>query len=99
MKKNKQIDAIGSAAERSETRVIAGTRYARSEINRYIRSKLNMDAGATDFTFLERKGHTAMQARSILNYDTGDLVSADANLPSLGLNRGDIARVVGGACQ
>ena len=82
------------AIERSATRVVAGTRHARSEINRCIRSKLNLDARSLNFAFLERKDHTAMQARSTLSYDAGDLVLADANLPSVGLRRGEIARVV-----
>jgi len=82
-----------SEAERLTTRVIAGTRHARNEINRCIRSQLGLDDGGQEFVLLERKDHTKQQARSILSYNTGDLVLAEADLPSLGLKRGDAATV------
>lgn len=83
-----------SEAERTVTQVIAGTRHARNEINRCIRSQLGMDNGGQEFVLLDRKDHTKQQARSILSYDSGDLVLAEADYASLGLMRGDIATVV-----
>jgi conjugative relaxase-like TrwC/TraI family protein len=87
-------DYVGlSAAERASTRVIAGTRYARGEINRSIRNKLGLEASGHEFVLLDRKDHTAQQARSILSYETGDVVLAEADYASLGLKRGDAAKV------
>lgn len=83
-----------SEIERETTRVIAGTRYARSEINRCIRSKLGLEVDGQEFVLLDRKDHTAQQARSILSYDAGDLVLAEADYPSLELKRGDVATVI-----
>lgn len=82
-----------SAAERAATRVIAGTRYARAEINRSIRAKLGLDGQGHEFVLLERKDQTAQQARSILSYEVGDLVMAETAYPSLGLKRGETAVV------
>lgn len=82
------------AAERAATRVIAGTRYARAEINRSIRAKLGLDGQGHEFVLLDRKDQTAQQARSILSYEAGDLVLAETDYPSLGLKRGETAAVV-----
>lgn len=79
---------------RAATRVIAGTRYARAEINRCIRVKLGMAEQGHEFVLLDRKDQTAQQARSILSYETGDLVMAETDYPSLGLTRGETAAVV-----
>ena len=83
-----------SPSERAETRVIAGTRHARGEINRCIRSQLGLTEQGQEFVLLDRKDQTAQQARSILSYETGDLVLAETDYPSLGLKRGDTAAVV-----
>lgn len=83
-----------SDSERAATRVIAGTRYARAEINRCIRIKLGMAEQGQEFVLLDRKDQTAQQARSILSYETGDLVLAETDYPSLGLKRGETAAVV-----
>jgi conjugative relaxase-like TrwC/TraI family protein len=82
------------AAERATTRVIAGTRYARAEINRCIRAKLGLAGQGHEFVLLDRKDQTAQQARSILSYETGDLVLAETDYPSLGMKRGETAAVV-----
>jgi molybdopterin-guanine dinucleotide biosynthesis protein len=83
-----------SEAERATTRVIAGTRYARGEINRCIRVQLGMSNQGYEFVMLDRKDQTAQQARSILSYEPGDLVLAETNYASLGLKRGETALVV-----
>jgi conjugative relaxase-like TrwC/TraI family protein len=82
------------ASERAATRVIAGTRHARAEINRCIRDKLGLAEQGQDFVLLDRKDQTAQQARSILSYEAGDLVLAETDYPSLGLKRGESAAVV-----
>jgi conjugative relaxase-like TrwC/TraI family protein len=81
-------------SERATTRVIAGTRYARGEINRHIRSQLGLKTCEQEFVLLDRKDQTAQQARSILSYEPGDMVRAETDYPSLGLKRGETAAVI-----
>ena len=82
-----------SPDERAQTRVIAGTRRARSEINRAIRERLGL-ASQTAFTLLTRKDLTEATRRSTLSYQVGDVVQAEIDYPSLGLKRGEFAHVV-----
>lgn len=79
--------------ERAQTRVIAGTRRARGAINLAIRAQLGLPE-STNFTLLARKDLTESQRRSTLSYEPGDVVQAEINYPSLGLKRGECARVV-----
>jgi len=82
------------AAERAATRVIAGTRYARAEINRRIRARLDLAGPSHEFVLLDRKDLTEQQARSVLSYEAGDVVMAETDYPSLGMKRGETAAVV-----
>ena len=82
-----------SSDERAHTRVVAGTRRARSEINRAIRERLGLASQAV-FTLLTRKDLTEVARRSTLNYQVGDVVQAEVDFPSLGLKRGEFAHVV-----
>ena len=82
-----------SLDERAQTRVIAGTRRARSEINRAIRERLGLASQAA-FTLLTRKDLTEAARRSTLSYQVGDVVQAEIDYPSLGLKRGEFAHVV-----
>lgn len=82
-----------SPAARAQTRVIAGTRYARSEINRRIREGLGLAGQGENFWLLDRKNLTHSARRSTLSYDVGDVVQAEVDYPSLGLKRGDLAYV------
>ena len=79
--------------EREQTRVIAGTRHARSAINCRIRERLGL-TGSNDFTLLSRKDLTDAGRRSTLSYDTGDVVQSEVDYAALGLKRGELARVV-----
>lgn len=79
--------------ERAKTRVIAGTRYARRELNRRIRERLGLEGGH-DLTLLVRKDLTEAARRSTLNYDAGDVLQADVDYTTLGLKRGELAHVV-----
>ena len=81
------------AEERAKTRVIAGTRHARAEINRRIRERLTLGEGST-FTLLTRKDLTEAERKSTLSYQAGDVVQADVDYPSLELKRGEYAQVV-----
>jgi conjugative relaxase-like TrwC/TraI family protein len=80
--------------EREHTRVIAGTRLARGEINRLIREAQGFDdSKGVGCVLLERKDLTHAQARSTLGYDVGDVLIAEVDYPSLGMKRGDRALV------
>ncbi|MFN7476102.1 MAG: MobF family relaxase [Burkholderiales bacterium] len=80
------------ANEREQTRVIAGTRRARAEINSRIRDRLGLGKGE-DFSLLARKDLTESERRSTLSYDAGDIVQAEIDYPSLGLARGEFATI------
>lgn len=82
------------AAERAAARVIAGTRYARSAINHAIREKLGLAEQEQQFTLLERKDLTEAQARSILHYQPGDMLLAEADYASLGVKRGEVMTII-----
>ena len=107
---NKEITQIVSASERFDriaadylalspedrlqTRVVAGTRYARAEINARIRGGLGLADAGHNVELLIRKDLTDVERRSTLSYDEGDLVKAEVDYSSLGMKRGDVARVV-----
>lgn len=85
--------------EREQTLVVAGTRRARSEINHRIRDRLGFAGAGQSLVLIDRKDYTESQQRSILAYEPGDIVIAEADYKSLGLRRGESAQVVerGGA--
>lgn len=82
-----------SPAEQAQTRVIAGTRQARGEINCRIRDRLGLGGEGHIVTMLTRKDLTNSQRRSTLGYQVGDVVQAEVDYPSLGLKRGELALV------
>lgn len=81
--------------ERVQTRVVSGTRYARSKINEAIRIKLGLFKTGIDVKFLARKDMTQSQSRSTLSYQAGDVLIAEKKYKSLGLDRGEFAKVIG----
>ena len=83
-----------SDAQRRQTYVVAGTRYARSEINSRIRQKLGLCGQGNEFNLLERKNLTKTQAKSTLAYEVGDIVVAEKSYLSLGILRGKTATVI-----
>lgn len=82
------------AEERAGTLILAGTRSARSAINEQVRGELGLAGQGVVVSTLERKDLTAAQARSSLAYQAGDVIQAQKPYASLGLDRGDLARVV-----
>lgn len=86
--------ALLSAEERSGTRVVSGTRYARAEINTRIREKLGLSGQGTKFEVLERKDMTASQTRMTLSYQIDDVLIAEKNYKSLGIDRGQLVEIV-----
>lgn len=79
---------------REQALVVAGTRYARSQINLRIREKLGFSGAGQVLSLLDRKDLSESQRRSTLAYEPGDIVLAEVNYKSLGLRRGQTAMVV-----
>lgn len=82
------------AEERAGTLILAGTHSARSAINEQVRGELGLAGQGVVVNTLERKDLTAAQAKSSLAYQAGDVIQAQKPYASLGLERGDLARVV-----
>ena len=86
--------AMLPTSERDKTLIVAGTQSARTAINFNVRNELGLAGRGMVVTILERKDSTAAQARSSLNYQPGDFIQTQKAYVSLGLDRGDLARVV-----
>jgi len=86
--------AMLPAGERAQTLILAGTHAARTAINENVRAELGLAGHGLVVSTLERKDLTEAQARSSLAYQPGDIVQAQKAYASLGLERGDLARVV-----
>lgn len=82
------------AADRAQTLILAGTRAARESINDQVRAELGLAGQGLTMATLQSKDLTREQARMSLSYQAGDIVEARKAYPSLGLERGDQARVV-----
>ena len=86
--------AMWPASERTKTLILAGTHAACSAINDNVRVELGLAGRGLVVATLERKGLTAAQAKSSLAYHPGDVLQPQKDYASLGLKRGDLARVV-----
>lgn len=82
------------AGERDKTLIVAGTHAARAAINDAVRAELGLAGQGMMVATLERRDLTTAQARSSLAYQVGDVVQAQKDYASLGLARGELARVV-----
>jgi conjugative relaxase-like TrwC/TraI family protein len=82
--------------DRADTLVVAGTHQARMAINENVRSELGLAGKGMEVLILTRNDLTEAQARMSLSYRPGDLVEAKKPYESLGLQRGDMARVIDG---
>ena len=87
-----------SAEQRAQTLVIAPGRDDRAAINMAIRGELatrgELTGPETRVTALERQDLTRVQARQASSYHEGDILRAGRNYASLGLAKGDSARIV-----
>lgn len=83
-----------SPAERAQTLVVAGTHAARAEINNNVRNELGLVGKGIMVSTLTRNDMTQAQLRTSLSYQPGDVVEARKPYESLGLQRGEMARVV-----
>lgn len=81
-------------AERAQTLVVAGTNFARTEINNNVRSELGLTGKGIEVATLTRNDLTQAQARTSLSYQPGDVVEARKPYESLGIQRGELAHVV-----
>lgn len=80
--------------QRADTLIVAGTNAARASINSEVRHQLGLTGTGMGVTILERQDMTQAQLKSSLSYAAGDVVQAQRHYESLGLKRGDLARVV-----
>ena len=69
-------------ADRDQTLVIAGTRYARDQINVRIRDRLGLEGNDFNVVMLTRKDLTESTRLSTLSYETCDVVQAEVDYPS-----------------
>lgn len=84
-----------SLEERKASLIVAGTRAARASVNEQVRTALGLAGQGIMVATMERKDLTVAQARSSLSYQAGDVVVAQKSYASLGIGRGDWARVEG----
>lgn len=83
------------AEQRAQTLMVAGAHAARTAINDAVRAELGLAGQGMTVSTLERKDLTEAQARSSLAYQPGDVIQVQKPYASLGLGRGDLARVAG----
>lgn len=82
--------------ERGRTLIVAGTHLAREAINDQVREAIGLKGQGHELTTLGRKDLTEAQRLRTVSYEAGDVVRADRDYKTLGLERGDFARVVDG---
>lgn len=80
--------------ERKQTLMLAGTNFARKAINDNVRNELGLAGHGMMVSTLTRNDLTQVQARTSLSYQIGDIVEAKKQYESLGMQRGEFARVV-----
>ena len=80
-------------AERDRTLILAGTHRAREAINANVRDELDLVGKGMMITALTRRDLTDIEARSTLSYQPGDVIEAQKNYGSLGMQRGELAVV------
>lgn len=85
-----------SPKARAQTLIVAGTNNHRQSINNEVRKAIGLADKGEIFTTLSRKDLTKAQALRTVSYQSGDIVRSDKNYKSLGMERGDIARVIEG---
>ena len=80
--------------DREQTLVVAGTNRARCRINELIRQRLGRAGTGVVVKVLEKRDLTRAQIQSSLSYSRGDVVEALRHYDSIGMRRGDAAKVV-----
>lgn len=82
---------------RADTLVVAGTHFARTAINNNVRAELGLVGKGIEVATLTRNDLTHAQARMSLSYQPGDVIETKKSYESLGLQRGELARVIEGS--
>ncbi|MBA3598872.1 MAG: relaxase domain-containing protein [Methylibium sp.] len=80
--------------DRQQTLLVAGTNRARCRINELVRQRLGRAGTGVVVKVLEKRDLTRAQIQSSLSYSRGDVVEALRHYDSIGMRRGDTARVV-----
>lgn len=88
--------AVLSSEARAKTLIVAGTNNNRQAINTEVRKAIGMAGKGETFTTLIRKDLSEAQSLRSVSYQPGDVVRADKNYKTLGMERGDMAHVVEG---
>jgi hypothetical protein len=81
-------------ADREQTLVVAGANRARCRINELVRQRLGRAGTGVVVTVLDKRDLTRAQIQSSLSYSRGDVVEALRHYDSIGMRRGDTAKVV-----
>jgi conjugative relaxase-like TrwC/TraI family protein len=82
--------------QRERTLIVAGTHLAREAINDQVREAIGLAGRGYEVTTLSGKDLTEAQRLRTVSYQAGDVVRADRDYKTLGLARGDFARVADG---
>lgn len=85
-----------SPEARAKTLIVAGTNNHRQAINAEVRAAIGLAGRGDTFATLARKDLSEAQALRSVSYQPGDVVRADRDYKTLGMSRGDMARVVEG---
>lgn len=83
-------------AQRERTLIVAGTHLAREAINGQVRAAIGLAGTGQEVTTLSGKDLTQAERLRTVSYQAGDVVRADRDYVSLGMERGTFARVVEG---
>ncbi len=85
-----------SPEARAKTLIVAGTNNNRQAINAEVRAAIGLAGNGEILATLTRKDMSEAQALRSVSYQAGDVVRADRDYKTLGMNRGDMAHVVEG---
>ncbi len=82
-----------SEEERAKTLLVSGTNEARRAINQKVRENLGLVNQGHSILSLEGKNFTKAQIKTISSYRIGDMIQAERNYKSLGLEKGSLSQV------
>lgn len=82
--------------KRERTLMVSGTNHHREVINMQVRQMLSLEGQGQVLMTLSRKDLSQTQALRTVSYEDGDVLRAERDYKSLGMRRGELARVVDG---
>jgi conjugative relaxase-like TrwC/TraI family protein len=83
-------------SQRERTLIVAGTHLAREAINQQVREAIGLAGRGQEVTTLASKDLTQAERLRTVSYQAGDVVRTDRDYASLGMRRGEFAKVVEG---